>query len=365
MLTQAMAMEIVEQTMIRLNRNINIMNEKGTIIASGNQNRINQVHSGALEVLRTGKPLIIQENDLQHWQGSLPGINLPIGFQNLIIGVIGITGDPLEIMEFGELVKMITEMMIQQSFIAEQFEWKQRLKEQVFEELLKEENNEESITQRLNLINVKLTPPFQVAVIDIGHTQLKKSDLLKISEDIFNEEHSLIGFFNVNRMFLLTSNLPESKLKQRLRTVLTKLNSKNIVSRIGIGSIAIDHSQVRHSFNESLQALMHGSMKQNLISYTEIETKALIAGLNERSKMQYLERVLGNISDKLIETLEQFFKHNQNIGECSKNMYIHRNSLIYRIKKIKDLTGYDPQVLSDAITLQLAIWIMQMNDSRN
>lgn len=360
-----MAMEIVEQTMIRLNRNINIMNEKGTIIASGNQNRLNQLHFGALEVLRTGKPLIIKDNDLQHWEGALPGINLPIRFQNLIIGVIGITGDPVEIMEFGELVKMITEMMIQQSFIAEQLEWKQRLKEQVFEELLKEENNEESITQRLNLINVKLTPPFQVAVMDIGYTQLKKSDLLQISEDIFNEEHSIIGFFNVNRMFLLTSNLPESKLKQRLRTVLTKLNSKNIISRIGIGSIALDHSQVRYSFNESLQALMHGSMKQNLISYTEIETKALIAGLNERSKMQYLERVLGNISDKLIETLEQFFIHNQNIGECAKNMYIHRNSLIYRIKKIKDLTGYDPQVLSDAITLQLAIWILQMNDSRN
>ncbi|ASS96986.1 hypothetical protein BS1321_25645 [Peribacillus simplex NBRC 15720 = DSM 1321] len=93
-----------------------------------NRERIDQLHFGAMEVLKTGKPLIIHEKDRHQWAGVLPGINLPINFQNVIIGVIGITGDPTELLEFGELVKMITEMMLHQALMAEQLEWKQHLK---------------------------------------------------------------------------------------------------------------------------------------------------------------------------------------------------------------------------------------------
>ncbi|MED4202957.1 CdaR family transcriptional regulator [Neobacillus mesonae] len=362
MLTQEMAAEIVEQTMIRLHRNINIMNDKGVIIASGNQNRLYQIHSGALEVLKSGKPLIIHDENMQQWEGSLPGINLPITFQDDIIGVIGITGDPEEIMEFGELVKMITEMMIQQSFMAEQLEWKQRLKEQVFGELLKEHFHEDSIKQRLSLIEVTLAPPFQAAVLDLGLTPLKKKDIMQIFADTFHEAQSLIGYLTGNRIFVLTSNLAEAKLKQKLTTVLGKLNSSHL--RIGIGLPVLDYTHIRHSYHEALQALQLGSSEQHLITFSEIETKALLTSLDERSKLQYIERILGPLSDKFIETLDHFFKNNQNIGECAKSMYIHRNSLVYRLKKIRELTGLDPQRLNDAVPLQLAVWLWEMDRNK-
>lgn len=369
MLTQDLAKEIVEQTMVRLNRNINLMNEEGLIIASGNKNRINQIHAGAVEVLRTGKPLIITKNAIEHWRGSLPGINLPIKFQDNIIGVIGITGEPDTIMEFGELVKMITEMMIQQHFIAEQLEWKQLIKEQIFEELLKEMYKEETIIQKLNMIKANLQSPFQVALIDINHNHLNKRDLLQILfNGIFNEEQTLVGFLNVNRIFILTSNLQEKNIKQKLEVIFTKLTMKNISSRIGLGTPVIDFTQIRHSYLEAQKALKLGSVKQHLIAYTEIETIALLTGLDERSRLQYLNRVIGNLPNKLVITLENFFTHNQNIGECAKTMYIHRNSLIYRLKKIKELTGYDPQIFNDAITLRLAVWLLQLSgwpDSEN
>ncbi|KGA99017.1 hypothetical protein AJ85_15805 [Alkalihalobacillus alcalophilus ATCC 27647 = CGMCC 1.3604] len=54
-------------------------------------------------------------------------------------------------------------------------------------------------------------------------------------------------------------------------------------------------------------------------------------------------------------------KCNLNIGDCAKKMFIHRNSLIYRLKKVKEITGYNPQELSDVIPLQLAIWLREMD----
>ncbi|WP_057770986.1 CdaR family transcriptional regulator [Cytobacillus dafuensis] len=360
MLTVNIAKEIVKQTMIRLNRNINIMDKTGTIIASGNLKRMNQAHFGAIEVLRTGRPLIIREMDRHHWEGAYPGINLPIQFQNQIIGVIGITGNPDEIMEFGELVKMITEMIIQHSFLTEQLEWKQHLKELIFEDLINIPLKSETINQRLHLIESKIESPNQVAVVELDLNESTKSDLLQQFEDFFPLKQTLIGFLSVNRIFILALNLPEDYLRQKLLQILSILKSKGIAVRIGIGTPVIDQAHIRYSYDEALCALKLGRKEQPLIAYSEIETKALLDQLDARAKQQFSNRVLGDLSEKLIDTIEQFVAHNLNIGECAKNMYIHRNSLIYRLKKIKEITGYDPQSFHDAMTLQLSIWIWQM-----
>lgn len=78
-----------------------------------------------------------------------------------IIGVIGITGDPDEIFEFGELVKMITEMMIQQSFSLDQLEWQQKAKDHLFDDLLQDSIEDSSIEQRFKLFEIHLLPPFK------------------------------------------------------------------------------------------------------------------------------------------------------------------------------------------------------------
>jgi len=363
MLTVDIANEIVSQTMTRLNRNINIMDETGTIIASGDFKRINQAHFGAIEVLRSGKPLIIRENDRMHWEGARPGINLPIQFQNESIGVIGITGEPEEIMEFGELVKMITEMIIQQAFLTKQLEWKQHITEVIFDELITTPSKNESISQRLHLVEVNLTPPYQVALIDLVLNQFKKSDLYSLLNEIFNRKQALIGFLGVNLLFIVSSSINETQFNEKLQKASRIFKANGISSRIGIGSQVIEQVHIKYSYEEAVSALKVGNKVQSFITYTEIEIQALLNQLNERAKRRFSKRVLKDLSEKLINTLEQFIIHNLNIGECAKNMYIHRNSLIYRIKQIKEKTGYDPQHFQDALTLQLAIWIRQMEDN--
>ncbi|MDQ0271901.1 CdaR family transcriptional regulator [Cytobacillus purgationiresistens] len=360
MLTQEIAAEIVRQTTIRLNRNINIMDDQGMILASGNPERIHQIHDGAREVLRTGKTIIIHEDDLNKWENSLPGINLPIQFKQKIIGVIGITGNPEDIMEFGELVKMITEMMIEQSSVADQLEWQQKIKDHIFDDLLQENLNEKSIHQRLELVGITIKPPYQVSVIETGANHLKRNDIIQFFEGIFNKNHTLIGFLGVNQQFILTSGLPETKVKDKLMRTIDYWEAKGIVVKIGMGTSGDTMSHILHSYHESISSVTLSETHQLFATFKEVETKALLNQLDDKAQQLYYERILNGLSEKLIDTLEQFFASNLNLGECSKKMYIHRNSLIYRIKKIKDITGYNPQNTNDVITLQLAIWLRQM-----
>ncbi|MBR8644018.1 hypothetical protein KEH51_02585 [[Brevibacterium] frigoritolerans] len=85
-----------------------------------------------------------------------------------------------------------------------------------------------------------------------------------------------------------------------------------------MGSIVDKESSIVHSFREAETALLLCEAKQALSRYTDVETKALLERIDERTKQQFQERILGNLSEKLIETLHQFFLSTLNIGECAK-----------------------------------------------
>lgn len=359
MLTREIAEAIVKETMIRLNRNINIMDESGTIIASGDPSRIKQVHEGALEVIRKGKRLIITNENKNQWIGSLLGINLPIEFQNKIVGVIGITGEPKEVEDFGDLVKMLTELMIKQSYLASQSEWQQRTKEMIIEELIKSEPTLEIIDQRLNLLHIQLHPPFSVSIIEIKERSIQNQVLVKKIEEMISEGQYLVGFLNVNRLFILISGLSEKKTKKKLLFMNETLQRMGIQFRIGYAEQVHELKNISIAYEESDLALCIGDNEQQLIPYSDIETKALVYQLDEALKQRYLKRIFPKTSNKVIETLQTFFECNLNIAKSAQALFIHRNTLIYRLKKIKEETGYDPQIFKDAVPLQLATWMNQ------
>ncbi|MEH7384693.1 helix-turn-helix domain-containing protein, partial [Bacillus sp. JJ1521] len=99
--------------------------------------------------------------------------------------------------------------------------------------------------------------------------------------------------------------------------------------------------------------------QQKIISYTDIEPEALVHQIDPKLAEQFLERILGSKGDlkNHLDTLQAFFDSNLNIKEAANKLYIHRNTLIYRLNKIKLESGYDPQNFKDAFALQLVIWL--------
>ncbi|MDQ0340057.1 carbohydrate diacid regulator [Caldalkalibacillus uzonensis] len=357
MLTKEIARDIVKETMIRLNRNVNMMDHTGKIIASGDASRLNQIHEGAQYVLETGQPLIIQNPS--QWMGALPGINLPVVFQGQIVGVIGITGAPDEIGQVAELVKMITEMMINQAFVETQLEWKQRMKEIVFHELIQPKTNYEGVDQRLNLLQIHLHPPFHVTIVEFGEMTMKSQMLIKTLEDLLDDKKMVTGFLGFNRLFILSFGLAELTIIQNLEKVCAFMKRMGIPLKMGLGSAVEEKEKIWISYEEARIALDMGTQDQDLISYADIETRALLSQIDREFKQKFTSRILGNLSPKALQTLEVFFSCNLNLAKTAKALYVHRNTLIYRLKKIKQDTGYDPQNFEDAVTLQIALWMRQ------
>jgi carbohydrate diacid regulator len=359
MLTLEMAEHIVRETMERLHRNINMMDTDGRIIASGDRSRLGERHEGAVEAILTGKPLLITESNRADWKGSQCGINIPVLFHQQIVGVIGITGQPAEVSELGELVKMATELMLNQAFLLSQKEWRNRTKEIVIEELIKAEADSRKVEERLLMLRLQLQAPFYVVIVQTEPSLSYNDPLAAKIEAWLGGRHELVGVLDTHRLFILLSNMGEDRMNSRLDWLSTELQRSGLRFQIGCSLQVMELGAIATAYREAVAALRFGSKDKPWSSYAGLEPQTIVHESDEAVKKRFVERIFPDIPEQSLLTLQVFFNCNLNIQEAAQALFVHRNTLIYRLKRIKELTGYDPQCFKDAAALQIAIWIYE------
>jgi carbohydrate diacid regulator len=357
LLTREMAEHIVRETMERLHRNINIMDTDGRIIASGDLSRLGERHMGAIEAIRSGKPLLINEANKELWKGSQCGINIPVWFHQHIVGVIGITGQADEVSELGALVKMTTELMLNQAFLLSEKEWRNRTKEIVIEALIQADFDAHKVDERLQLLRLQLQPPFNVIIVRTEFTLSYNDPLAAAIEDRLGGTQTLVGVLDTHRLFILLSTMNETRMNAMLERLSTELKPSKQQVQIGCSLQVSELAAVHIAYQEAEAALRHGSPAAPWNNYAGMEPQTIVHTSDADVKQRFVNRIFPDISEQSVRTLQVFFDCNLNIQEAAQALFVHRNTLIYRLKRIKELTGYDPQNFQDATALQMAIWI--------
>ncbi|MFC3040780.1 CdaR family transcriptional regulator [Virgibacillus xinjiangensis] len=359
MLTRKIARAIVRETSKRIHRNINIMDVDGRIIATRDNSRIDSLHEGALHVLDSGEPLLIHPGDSADWEGAQPGINLPILFKENIIGVIGITGDPAEMEDIGALVKMTTELMIKQEDIASQMEWKQRTTEMVIEQLLSKQPSYSDIERGLSRLDFQLTAPFMSILIEVSDWAVTNRTLIERLETAVGTDTCLAGFISVHRLFIGITDMDKVTAGTFITPIQETLHDLGIPFRLSYSLPFTNIEGFHQSYLDCDLALRLSSPEKEIIPFTQMEVKALIHQLDKKMASRFSRRVLPHLSESAARTLDMFFRHNLNLQKTADALYVHRNTLIYRIHKIAEETGHDPRNFEDALILQVALWIRE------
>lgn len=180
--------------------------------------------------------------------------------------------------------------------------------------------------------------------------------------------------FNVNsNEIALIKELPfqnnkneNIKLNKMAEEILETLKTK-ISSRILIGfSSQVDNiKKLEQSFKEANVALNIGEIFSNtnkIINYNKLGICRIIYQLPTTLCDTFLKEVfkkmpLESLDEETFSTIYSFFENNLNVSETSKKLFIHRNTLVYRLEKIKRLTGLDLKKFEDAIIFKIAIMI--------
>ncbi len=368
MLNKALADEIVAETMKRLNKNVNIIDTAGKIIASGDEKRVGQFHEAALAAIQQDRTVTIRRDELHRWKGAQPGVNMPIRHQMQVIGAIGISGDLEEVGPFAELVTMTAELLIRQHYTRLQEDWKQMTTDLILEELLQDPlpGADKRIDERMELIRHPFQPPFRVAVVQfklLARGRADESALMQIRR-LFEGSPVLISHHRPQQLLLLFSSIGAEEGNRLLRQLVRTLTPARDHFLVGVGSFVQTRQEIRRSHFEAETALRCGGMDEGpIIRFEDVQPQALIGMIPAEHKAWLLDRWTPHMDPKTEQTLEQFFKCNFNLAETAKNLDIHRNTLIYRLARIKDLTGRDPCDFHSAVLFQMVIWLKRQKNN--
>ena len=142
---------------------------------------------------------------------------------------------------------------------------------------------------------------------------------------------------------------------------------------VGIGTCVEGIKDLARSFKEAQIAIDVGRVfesEKTIISYENLGIGRIIYQLPTTLCEMFLNEVfkknpIETLDDDTLETINKFFENNLNVSETSRKLYVHRNTLVYRLEKIKKLTGLDLREFDDAIVFKVAMMVKQYLDSVN
>ena len=134
---------------------------------------------------------------------------------------------------------------------------------------------------------------------------------------------------------------------------------------VGIGTIVVGIKDLARSFKEAQVALEVGKVfdtERAIVSYDNLGIARLIYQLPTTLCEMFLKEVfkrgsIESLDHETLFTIQRFFENNLNVSETSRKLFVHRNTLVYRLEKIKKITGLDLREFEDAIVFKVALMV--------
>ena len=353
-----LAQEIVNAVSTVVDRDINFIDKNGIIIGSTNKDRFNLFHEAGYEAIKTGNYIIVERDD--QYKGSREGINYPIKINNVPIGVIGITGNPKEVNKFGFLVTKITEVFIKEQQLNYKYEVDKQKVSYVIKSLIYNEiESRNDIELILEEFNINKNKKLSVVILKIN----KNSDISNLEATKNEIKQFLYGLgilFNMyiypNEIIALINEEQSKLLKNSCRAELLKYKIK---IHGGIGRFHNIYD-LHNSYKEALMALRYSRKKSKMISdINELNLEMLLESVDESLRKYFVDKTLTLLSDYDIQILKTYYKNNMSLKLTSEELFIHKNTLQYKLEKINTKTGFNPREFEDSVALYIATLLMQ------
>lgn len=157
-------------------------------------------------------------------------------------------------------------------------------------------------------------------------------------------------------------------LNKTAKIILDMLNTEAMTKvHVAYGTIVSEIKDVSRSFKEAKMALDVGKIfysGRNVVAYNNLGIGRLIYQLPMPLCKMFIKEIFDGKSpddfdDETLATINKFFENNLNVSETSRQLYIHRNTLVYRLDKLQKNTNLDLRVFEDAITFKIALMVVK------
>ena len=157
------------------------------------------------------------------------------------------------------------------------------------------------------------------------------------------------------------------EVEQTAQVIVDMLNSEAmLVAKVAYGTIVGELKEVSKSYKEAKMALDVGKIfysEKAITAYNTLGIGRLIYQLPINLCRIFIKEIFGDsipeeLDDELLTTVQKFFDNNLNVSETSRQLFVHRNTLVYRLEKLHQSTGLDIRTFDDALTFKIALMVV-------
>lgn len=375
------AQQIVDEINTTISRDLNIMDSDGIIVASTDAARVGTLHTVARDLLKSGQDsYIVHTDDLT--AGCRRGINLPITIKGERLGVVGITGDPAEVSGLGKVIQKMTEIMLIEVQQQAALSYLETTKHNFIERLLfGDVSDTRNLRITANGLDFDLFAPKTLALFGpIGDSLMLPSELagqgggvgvLRMVQNLLKSSRSICVPINGNILVLFNENQLSAIRAQALSICQSISSFYDRSIYCGISQHAQDYTELPQKYKQALTACrVAASSGGSVVAvFNEQSLPFIIQSIPEYTMNTLMATTFARCDEaervELLATLSLYFKHGGNTALAAEALFIHPNSFLYRLNKVKLKTGLDPRQPMDCSLLGLIVAYYNLQMSKN
>lgn len=201
----------------------------------------------------------------------------------------------------------------------------------------------------------------KITVCVLEHRHGENEDIESILRNIVPEAHILP--YDKNRFVIINRS---GTLNEDVMGILSAISEELLIEpRIGVGTQVDGFLKIRESFEDAVTALNIAKIykdSEHISHFKDLALPMMIDQLDGSGLNRINKAISGNIhavidDEELILTAQRFFEHSLNVTDTAQVLFIHRNTLIYRLNKIEKLTGFDLRKFEDALNFYIGLYM--------
>lgn len=378
-----MAQNIAKSTSEVIGYGVLVTDEKGYIIGCNEEKRVGEFHPPSVRVMQENRPMATSTFDAENYLNVLPGYTLPIQLFDRVLGSVSIAGLPEEVARYGLLVQKQAEIMLREQAFLESNLLRERALRDLIENVASfdpRNGNEEFVMMQAKELGFNLSRCRAAIVIEMDNWSNEAAEsafqrMLRETKTSFSNPRNVICPQENYRVTILLSPSSErdpEKIYEAAETLskdfIESVKNKGIYTNVAIGFSASDLQGLSHSLasaRNSLRLAKQFGVKE-IIRAEKFTGESLLDSLPTGVRDDYVSRTLKGMDsrndyEEIKETFLAWCESPFASGNVAERLSMHRNSLQYRLKKIRLLTGKDPWSFKDAFELWAAFVISDIS----
>ena len=225
------------------------------------------------------------------------------------------------------------------------------------------------IYNRAKKLHINSEVPRVVYLIEAQND--KDNIAMELMKNIFGEQQGCFLTAVEQKNIILIKEVRNkdayAEIEQTAQVIVDMLNTEGmLIAKVAYGTIVSELKEVSKSYKEARLALDVGKifyMEKSITAYNMLGIGRLIYQLPVNLCRIFINEIFGenipdSIDEEMLTTVQKFFDNNLNVSETSRQLFVHRNTLVYRIEKLHQATGLDIRKFDDALTFKIALMVV-------